>query len=90
MIEPDLARFLVGEDDAIPRARYTDTEFAALEFDRIWSRVWQVACREEELAEVGAFCEYLIGDQSVLVRPVGTGDDPGVPQLVFASGDSSR
>ncbi|MGA8723686.1 MAG: aromatic ring-hydroxylating dioxygenase subunit alpha [Acidimicrobiales bacterium] len=67
MIEPDLARFLVGEDDAIPRARYTDAEFAALEFDRLWSRVWQVACREEELAEVGAFCEYLIGDQSVLV-----------------------
>ncbi len=67
MSEPDLARFLVGEDDAVPRARYTDTEFAALEFDRLWSRVWQVACREEEIAEVGAFCEYLIGDQSVLV-----------------------
>jgi nitrite reductase/ring-hydroxylating ferredoxin subunit len=26
-----------------------------------------VACREEEIAEVGAFCEYLIGDQSILV-----------------------
>ena len=67
MSEPDLGRFLVGEDDAIPRARYTDAAFAALEFDRLWSRVWQVACREEEVAEVGAFCEYLIGDQSILV-----------------------
>ena len=26
-----------------------------------------MACREEEVAEVGAFCEYLIGDQSILV-----------------------
>jgi nitrite reductase/ring-hydroxylating ferredoxin subunit len=26
-----------------------------------------VACREEEIAEVGDFCEYLIGDQSILV-----------------------
>ena len=26
-----------------------------------------MACREEEIAEVGEFCEYLIGDQSILV-----------------------
>ena len=63
----DLEDVLIGEDDVIPRARYTNPEFAALEFDRLWSRVWQVACREEEIADVGDFCEYLIGDQSVLV-----------------------
>jgi len=63
----DLDSVLIGEDDVIPRARYTSAEFAALEFDRLWSRVWQVACREEEIAGVGEFCEYLIGDQSVLV-----------------------
>ena len=38
-----------------------------LEFDRLWSRVWQVACRDEEITDVGDFCEYLIGDQSILV-----------------------
>jgi len=63
----DLESFLVGTDDAVPRGRYTSAEFAALEFDRLWSRVWQVACREEEIAEVGEFCEYQIGDQSILV-----------------------
>jgi phenylpropionate dioxygenase-like ring-hydroxylating dioxygenase large terminal subunit len=63
----DLQDVLVGEDDVVPRARYTSPEFAALEFDRLWSRVWQVACRAEEIADVGDFCEYLIGDQSVLV-----------------------
>jgi len=63
----DLDSFLVGTDDAVPRGRYTNAEFAALEFDRLWSRVWQVACREEEIAEVGEFCEYQIGDQSILV-----------------------
>ena len=63
----DLDSFLIGDDDAVPRARYTSADFAALEFDRLWSRVWQVACREEEIAEVGEFCEYLIGDQSILV-----------------------
>jgi phenylpropionate dioxygenase-like ring-hydroxylating dioxygenase large terminal subunit len=63
----DLDRVLIGEDSVIPRARYTSAEFAALEFERLWSRVWQVACREEEIAEVGEYCEFLVGDQSILV-----------------------
>jgi phenylpropionate dioxygenase-like ring-hydroxylating dioxygenase large terminal subunit len=63
----DLEDVLIGEDNVVPRARYTSPEFAALEFDRLWSRVWQVACRDEEIADVGDFCEYLIGDQSILV-----------------------
>ncbi len=63
----DLDSVLIGEDSVIPRARYTSAEFATLEFERLWSRVWQVACREEEIAEVGEFCEYLLGDQSILV-----------------------
>jgi phenylpropionate dioxygenase-like ring-hydroxylating dioxygenase large terminal subunit len=63
----DLEGVLIGEDDVVPRARYTSSEFAALEFERLWSRVWQVACRQEEIADVGDFCEYLIGDQSILV-----------------------
>ena len=63
----DLNDVLIGEDNVVPRARYTSPEFAALEFDRLWSRVWQVACREEEIADVGDFSEYLIGDQSILV-----------------------
>jgi phenylpropionate dioxygenase-like ring-hydroxylating dioxygenase large terminal subunit len=63
----DLEDFLIGGDNVVPRARYTSPEFAALEFDRLWSRVWQVACRDEEIPDVGDFCEYLIGDQSILV-----------------------
>jgi hypothetical protein len=31
----DLEDFLIGEDDVVPRARYTSPEFAALEFDRL-------------------------------------------------------
>jgi len=67
MHEIDLDNVLIGDDDIVPRARYTSPQFATLEFDRLWAHVWQVACREEEIAEVGDFCEYLIGDQSILV-----------------------
>ncbi|HLH28101.1 MAG TPA: aromatic ring-hydroxylating dioxygenase subunit alpha [Acidimicrobiales bacterium] len=63
----ELERLLIGDDGLVPRERYTSGEFADLELERLWPRVWQVACREEEVAGVGEFCEYLVGDQSVLV-----------------------
>jgi nitrite reductase/ring-hydroxylating ferredoxin subunit len=67
MRDIDPESVLMGDDGVVPRARYTSPAFATLEFERLWARVWQVACREEEIAEVGDFCEYLIGDQSILV-----------------------
>jgi phenylpropionate dioxygenase-like ring-hydroxylating dioxygenase large terminal subunit len=51
----------------IPKERYTTRAFTELERDRLWSRSWQVACREEELATAGDFVEYQIADQSILV-----------------------
>ncbi len=47
--------------------RYTDPEFSRLEFERLWSRVWQVAARVDEVPAPGDFTTYRIGDQSILV-----------------------
>jgi phenylpropionate dioxygenase-like ring-hydroxylating dioxygenase large terminal subunit len=57
----------VGEDGLIPKERYTTRAFLELELEKLWPRVWQIACREEELPDTGDFVEYSIGDQSVLV-----------------------
>jgi phenylpropionate dioxygenase-like ring-hydroxylating dioxygenase large terminal subunit len=62
-----IAGLLVGDDGVVARRRYTSRQFAELELERLWGRVWQVACREEEVPQVGDFCEYVIGEQSVLV-----------------------
>src|SRR5262249_33996726 len=59
----------------VAKERYTSSEFAALEMERLWPRVWQVACREEELPNRGDFVEYPIGDQSILVV---RGDDGAI------------
>src|SRR5262245_5311908 len=59
-----LASWLTRDDGFVPKARYLDPEFLALELDHMWSRVWQIACREEELAEPGDYAVYDIGDQS--------------------------
>ncbi len=43
---------------SVPRARYTDKAFFDLEVARMWSRVWQLACREEQIPEVGDCLVY--------------------------------
>ena len=72
-LEPVPVEWLVRADGFVPKARYTSAAFADLELERLWSRVWQVAAREEELAQPGDFVEYTIGDESVLVVRAGDG-----------------
>ena len=35
--------------DRVPAARYYDPDFFALECEHLWPRVWQMACRLEEI-----------------------------------------
>lgn len=53
-------RFVAGE-------RYTSPLFSDLERERLWTRVWQIACREEDLPEPGDVFLYSIGDQEIMV-----------------------
>jgi len=50
-----------------PRRLYTSPEVHDLEISRMWAKVWQFACREEEIAEPGDIHVYDVGDISVLV-----------------------
>jgi phenylpropionate dioxygenase-like ring-hydroxylating dioxygenase large terminal subunit len=58
--------------DRAPKERYFDPDFYRLEVERFWPRVWQMACRLEEIPEPGDFVTYEILDQSVVVL---RGDD---------------
>jgi phenylpropionate dioxygenase-like ring-hydroxylating dioxygenase large terminal subunit len=53
--------------DFVPTADYTSRDFAALERERLWPRVWQMACREEEIPNVGDYYTYDIVDDSITV-----------------------
>jgi phenylpropionate dioxygenase-like ring-hydroxylating dioxygenase large terminal subunit len=53
--------------DRIPKERYYDPAFYALEAEQLWPRVWQMACRLEEIPGVRDFVEYEILDHSVVV-----------------------
>ena len=53
--------------DRVPKERYYDADFFRLEAELLWPRVWQMACRLEEIPQPGDFAEYEILDQSVIV-----------------------
>ncbi|KKC25231.1 aromatic ring-hydroxylating oxygenase subunit alpha [Sphingomonas sp. SRS2] len=53
--------------DFIPAEHYTSPEFARAEKDILWPRVWQIACREEQIPAVGDQFVYEICDESILI-----------------------
>jgi nitrite reductase/ring-hydroxylating ferredoxin subunit len=57
----------------IPIERYISREFFALEVERLWKRVWQMACREEDIPNIGDNIVYDIAGMSFIV--VRTGPD---------------
>lgn len=64
--------FLGDEDVSIDR--YIDPAFARQEFDKLWTRTWQFACREEHIPEVGDYYVYDIGRHSFIVTRVAEDD----------------
>ncbi|HVA82440.1 MAG TPA: aromatic ring-hydroxylating dioxygenase subunit alpha [Candidatus Binataceae bacterium] len=53
--------------ERIPKERYTSRKFARLELEKMWPHVWQLACRETDVANPGDYYEYRIGEESILI-----------------------
>ena len=53
--------------DRVPKERYFDPDFYQMEVESLWPRVWQMACRLEEIPRPNDFVEYEFLDQSVVV-----------------------
>lgn len=51
----------------IAPSQYFSREFHDLEMAHVWRKVWQVACRAEQLPDVGDSLVYDIGDTSLVV-----------------------
>lgn len=53
--------------DRVPVDAYVSPDYVRLEKERLWPRVWQMACREEEIPRPGDFYTYDIADDSITV-----------------------
>lgn len=58
---------------AVPAEVFHSPEIHRLEVERLWGRVWQLACFEQEVRETGDYAEYVIADRSILVLRDGDG-----------------
>ncbi|MGF1595341.1 MAG: Rieske 2Fe-2S domain-containing protein [Acidimicrobiales bacterium] len=56
----------------VPAGVYHDRAVHDLEVERLWSKVWQLVCLEEEIPEVGDYHVYDIAHLSFLVVRTGT------------------
>ncbi|MGI9328747.1 MAG: aromatic ring-hydroxylating oxygenase subunit alpha [Pseudomonadales bacterium] len=51
----------------IPFDRYISEDYFDREMQQVWPKVWQFACREEQVAEVGDYLVYDVGHFSIIV-----------------------
>lgn len=66
-----LDRLPRADANLLPKEIYFSREFADLERRRLWPRIWQIACREEELPKIGSYVTYDILDESIIVMRTG-------------------
>jgi phenylpropionate dioxygenase-like ring-hydroxylating dioxygenase large terminal subunit len=57
----------------VPRERYTSERFAALEGERLWPKVWLIACSSDHVAAAGDWFEFRCGPLSVVIVRDGDG-----------------
>ena len=62
----EVSNSFLGDLD-IKRDRYFSIDFANLEEKYIWNKVWQFACREEDIPSIGDYYVYDILDWSILI-----------------------
>lgn len=61
--------FQITDPERIPVERYYDEGFYKLECERLWPHVWQMACRLEQIPNVGDWLEYSnLGKSLIIVR----------------------
>jgi len=71
VVNPEWGKVPYGSVDV---DRYISPEHVRREAESLWPHAWQMACREEEIAEPGDYFEYEIGDQSLIVTRIASGE----------------
>ena len=62
---------LPGGPVKINTARYFRREYHDLEVEKLWKKTWQMACREDDIPEIGDYYVYNIASLSYLVVRTG-------------------
>lgn len=85
----DESRMFLGDAD-LSKDRYFSPEFHKQEMDKVWRRVWQVACREREIPNPGDHVVYEVGGESIIVARTETGEIRAFPNACLHRGTMLR
>lgn len=66
----------VAQPVIAPVDPYICPDYARAEGEKLWPRVWQIACRGEEIPKVGDYVTYDIMDESIIVVRLREGSGP--------------
>lgn len=72
----DSTETYLGSED-LPIERYTSREFFDLEVEKMWTKTWQMACRESQLRKPGDYFVYDIVNYSILLTRTEAGELKG-------------
>lgn len=75
----------MGDED-LDAARYFSQEFHDLEMKYVWKKVWQLACREDDISDPGDHILYEIGDEQIIVVRTQDGDIRAFPNACLHRG----
>ena len=67
MADAEPVPFRITDPERIPSKRYYDEAFYKAEIEKLWPHVWQMACRLEQIENVGDWVEYSNLGKSVIV-----------------------
>jgi phenylpropionate dioxygenase-like ring-hydroxylating dioxygenase large terminal subunit len=82
--DPDLGH------DLIPAERYTSPEFLKLEWERMWTRVWLLGGRSDDIAQAGDWIATDIGRESVMIVRQHDGTVRAFPNVCLHRGNRLR
>lgn len=86
---PEVLRLQSPKDmgrNEFPVTRYTTARYHELEVERMWKKVWQFTCREEDIPEIGDHYRYDIAGMSFLVVRTETGEIKAYPNACLHRG----
>lgn len=88
-VVPDVLRLQSPKDMGLQRysvKRYTSAAWHELEVERLWKKVWQFTCREEDSPEPGDHYRYDIAGMSFLIVRTETGELKAYPNACLHRG----
>jgi phenylpropionate dioxygenase-like ring-hydroxylating dioxygenase large terminal subunit len=79
-----------GGPQKVPVARYFEKKYHDLEVEHIWKKVWQLACREDDIPEPGDYHLYEIAHLQYLVTRQKDGSVRAFPNACLHRGRQLR